>query len=102
MDREKRVAAPQKTRRGRIPRTRRKPDEARRLILDTAEARLREGGPAALVLKEIARDAGISHPTILHHFESREGLVQALLARGMDRLESALVAVVETTPPTPE
>lgn len=83
-------------------RRRRTPEEARRLILDTAEARLRAGGPAALRLKEIARDAGISHPTILHHFESREGLVQALLMRGMDRLESALEAVVETSPPTEE
>jgi AcrR family transcriptional regulator len=86
----------------RVPRKRRTPDEARRLILDTAEARLREGGPSALHLKEIACDAGISHPTILHHFESREGLVQALLSRGMDRLESALLAVVQTAPPTQE
>ncbi len=96
------VASSKRGRRTRVPRKRRTPDEARRLILDTAEARLREGGPSALHLKEIARDAGISHPTILHHFESREGLVQALLTRGMDRLESALLAVVETAPPTQE
>jgi len=87
---------------GRTPRTRRTAEQARRLILDAAEARLREGGPEALRLKDIARDAGISHPTILHHFESREGLVQALLLRGMDRLESALAAVVEAAPATPQ
>ena len=35
---------------------------------------------------------GISHPTVLHHFGSREGLVSALVARTMLGLEDELVA----------
>ena len=81
-------------------RTRRTAEEARRVILDAAERRLREGGPDAIRLQDIARDVGISHPTILHHFESRDGLTQALQMRAMDRLERELLAILETAPAT--
>ena len=54
-------------------RIRRTAEEARRLILDAAEKRLAQQGPEGLRLQDIARDIGISHPAILHHFESREG-----------------------------
>lgn len=36
--------------------------------------------------------AGVSHPTILHHFGSREGLIQALNARAMDDLTRDVIA----------
>lgn len=62
-------------------RVRRSAEEARRLILDAAEERLATQGPEGIRLQDIARDVGISHPAILHHFESREGLVRALIAR---------------------
>lgn len=73
------------------PRVRRTAEEARLLILDAAEARLRDGGPEAIRLQDIAADVGISHPTILHHFENREGLTQALGFRITERLVSDLV-----------
>lgn len=79
-------------------RTRRSAEEARRLILDAAEKRLREGGPEAVRLKDIARDVGISHPAILHHFESRDGLTHALERRAMERLEDELVEALSTQP----
>ena len=50
------------------------------------------GGPAALRLQDVAKLAGISHPTILHHFGSREGLVRALNLRALERLSDAAVA----------
>lgn len=62
-------------------RPRRSADETRSEILDAAQRRLADGGPDALRLQDIARDVGISHPAILHHFGSREGLMQALEAR---------------------
>ena len=77
------------------PRIRRTAEEARRVILDAAEKRLREGGPDAIRLQDIARDVGIAHTTILHHFESRDGLTEALQRRAMDRLQRELVAVLE-------
>jgi AcrR family transcriptional regulator len=72
-------------------RVRRTAEEARRHILDAAEKRLAEGGPEALRLQEIARDVGVSHPAILHHFGSRAGLVNALARRATERLESELL-----------
>lgn len=75
-------------------RVRRTADEARRLILDAAEARLANQGPEGLRLQDIARDVGISHPAILHHFESREGLVRALIARANTQLRDSLLGAL--------
>ena len=61
-------------------RRRRSAAETRDAILEAAERRLVDGGPEAIRLQEIAADAGISHPAILHHFGSREGLVEAMVA----------------------
>src|SRR5215468_7163932 len=62
----------------RAKRLRRTPEEARRLILETAQALVASTGPEGLRLQDIAAAAGISHPLILHHFGSREGLVHEL------------------------
>lgn len=72
-------------------RRRRTAEEARTEILDAAERRLAAAGPAALRLQEIAADVGISHPAVLHHFGSREALVQAVVERAMQNLEQDLV-----------
>jgi len=76
------------------PRIRRTAEEARSAILEAAEKRLREGGPEAIRLQEIAGDLGISHPTILHHFGSREGLTRALSQRTIERLQEDLVSAL--------
>ena len=67
-------------------RRRRTADEARTEILDAAQSRLDAGGPDAIRLQDIARDIGISHPTILHHFGSRNGLIGALDERAIRAL----------------
>ena len=69
-------------------RRRRNAAETRSAILEAAERRLLGGGPDAIRLQEIAADAGISHPAILHHFGSREGLVEAMVLRGIARLQA--------------
>jgi len=73
-------------------RIRRRPEEARALILDAAEARMTVNGPAGLRLQDVARAAGVSHPTILHHFGSREGLVRALNQRSLEALRNNVIA----------
>lgn len=83
-------------------RRRRTAEEARREILDAAERRLREAGPEGIRLQEIARDIGISHPTILHHFDNRDGLIEALQARAIERLQARLVEVLTGAPATEE
>jgi AcrR family transcriptional regulator len=73
-------------------RIRRRPEEARALILDAAEARMTAEGPAGLRLQDVARAAGVSHPTILHHFGSREGLMRALNQRSLEALRNSVIA----------
>ena len=67
-------------------RIRRTPEEARALILRAARERLSRTGPEGLRLQDIAADAGISHPSILHHFGNREGLVRALTREAAEEL----------------
>lgn len=76
---------------GPVPRRRRSAEEARREILDAAEKRLAAGGPEAVRLQDIARDVGISHPAILHHFGSRDGLTEALAERAIAALDRDLL-----------
>ncbi len=75
-------------------RVRRTPEEARRLILETAQALIASTGPEGLRLQDIAAAAGISHPLILHHFGSREGLVRALTRQAVAELRDNLVAAM--------
>jgi TetR/AcrR family transcriptional regulator, repressor for neighboring sulfatase len=77
-----------------IKRVRRTPDEARRLILDAAQAAIARTGPEGLRLHDIAAAAGISHPLILHHFGSRAGLVRALTREAVAELKEKLVAAM--------
>ena len=85
----KKKSAPGKTgqKASKKKRIRRTPEDAQAHILDAAEAILaRGGGPAALRLQDVAHQAGVSHPTILHHFGSREGLVHAINKRAFEKL----------------
>ena len=77
-----------------VKRLRRTPEEARRLILDTAQELIARSGPEGLRLQEIAAAAGISHPLILHHFGSREGLVRALVQEAVAELRDKLIATM--------
>lgn len=73
------------------PRRRLPAAEARERILDAAQRRLADEGPDAIRLKDLAADLGISHPAILHHFGSRDGLMEALEHRAMRALEADLL-----------
>jgi AcrR family transcriptional regulator len=75
-------------------RVRRSPEEARRLILETAQALIARTGPEGLRLQDIAAQAGISHPLILHHFKSRAGLLRALTREAAAEFKDRLVAAM--------
>ncbi len=77
-----------------VKRVRRSPDEARRLILEAAQAAIARTGPEGLRLHDIAAAAGVSHPLILHHFGSRAGLVRALTREAVLELRDKLVAAM--------
>ncbi len=84
------------------PRKRRTAEEARTAILDAAERLLVAAGPSGIRLQEVAADVGVSHPTVLHHFGSREGLVEAVVARALDSLHAGLLAAVAASPKSPD
>jgi AcrR family transcriptional regulator len=71
-------------------RTRRASGDVRDAILDAAEMRVRQAGPGAIRLQEVAAEVGVSHPAVLHHFGSREGLVHAVVDRAIRRLQDDL------------
>jgi AcrR family transcriptional regulator len=89
----RRRAEPETVRRARkkAPRTRRSAEEARIAILDATERRLVERGPSGIRLTDVARDVGVSHPTILHHFGSREQLVQAVIVRRVEAMSGEVL-----------
>jgi len=78
-------------------RIRRTAEDARRQILDAAELRLAQSGPAGIRLQDVAADLGISHPVILHHFGSREGLIRALTNRAVVELKDKLMVAIESS-----
>ena len=59
-----------------------------------AQALIAASGPEGLRLQEIAARAGVSHPLILHHFGSREGLVRALVQEAASELRDRLIAAM--------
>jgi AcrR family transcriptional regulator len=76
-------------------RTRRPPDEARRLILSAAEELLVVHGPAGVSVRAVAERVGMTDAGVHHHFGSRDGLLEALLRHGGRRLREELKAVTE-------
>ncbi len=55
-------------------------------------------GPAGLRLQEVARAAGVSHPTVLHHFGNRKGLIRALNLRAVEKLRTVLLPILTAAP----
>lgn len=73
------------------PRRRLDAQSARALILDATEKRLVLVGPSGIRLQDVASDAGVAHPTVLHHFGSRELLVKAVITRALGAINAAIV-----------
>jgi AcrR family transcriptional regulator len=79
------------------PRRRRTAEQARREILDAAEKQLSRSGPDSIRLQDVASEVGVSHPTVLHHFGSRDELVRAVIERAFETLQSELVGAFQMT-----
>ncbi|MEX1152789.1 TetR/AcrR family transcriptional regulator [Parvibaculum sp.] len=76
-------------------RTRRSKEEARALILEAAETLLRKGGPAAVTMRAVAGNLGITDAAVSHHFGTRQELLEALLHQGGRRLKDELNAALK-------
>lgn len=64
--------------------------DLRSTLLAGAERTLREKGVGALSLRELAREAGVSHAAPGRHFKDKQALLNALALAGYDRLGQAL------------
>ena len=67
----------------------------RTALLGDAERTLREQGIDALSLRDLARQAGVSHAAPRRHFADRQALLDALAASGFARLADEVSAAVD-------
>lgn len=63
----------------------RSPEAAQAAILDAAEQIIVAVGPAGLRISAVAKAANMAHPNIIHHFGSRDGLINAVAERVGER-----------------
>jgi len=64
--------------------------EMERELVAAAEAVLVRDGPGALTVRAVAAEAGIAPMGVYNRFGGKDGLVQALLVIGFDRLRAAI------------
>jgi len=64
--------------------------DLRAAILTEAARLVAERGADRVSLRELAREAGVSHAAPAHHFTDRRGLFTALAAQGFQMLAAAL------------
>ena len=70
-------------------------DTTRQRIIDVAAKEFRENGVAAVGLAGIMSDAGLTNGAFYSHFESKEDLVQTVLAHALSRRQATLLAASE-------
>jgi AcrR family transcriptional regulator len=68
-------------------------------MLEAAQALLVEGGPAAVNLDDVAAAVGVTRQAVLHHFESRAGLLRAVVARTWTALFAELASLDPSAEP---
>ncbi|MCD2104715.1 MULTISPECIES: TetR/AcrR family transcriptional regulator [Rhodococcus] len=72
----------------------------RQELLASAEATLERDGVDKLSLRQLAREAGVSHAAPGKHFRDRQALLDALAESGFHRMTGALERAVADAPPT--
>ncbi len=79
----------------RTTRTRLDPEVRRELILDAAERVLADRLPSEVTFEEIADAAEVSRGLVYNYFKDRTGLLVALAARTLERLDRELVTALD-------
>ena len=70
-------------------------EKARESLLDSAARKLSRYGYANLVLDHVASEAGYTRGAVYHHFEDKEQLVLAVIAREDDAWDEQVGALTE-------
>ena len=78
--------------------TPRKADVTRESILDAAAATFRTRGYSGARLRDIAARIGMKAGSLYYHFESRDTLVEAVMALGVGRTHEAVLGRLRSLP----
>src|SRR2546422_3572770 len=65
------------------------PAATRRAILAAAETLLARGGEAGLSIRELCARAGVTPPTVYHHFRDKGALLDPLVDEGFSGIDPA-------------
>lgn len=68
--------------------------DLRNALVEAATGLARIGGPQAVVLREVARRAGVTHNAAYRHFADRQELVDEVGVRAMGELASAMALAI--------
>ncbi len=71
----------------------------RERLVEAAFATVRELGVSGLTLEAVARQAGVSKGGLLHHFRSKDALVEAALGQLLAGFAARVEELVEAEPP---
>jgi len=71
-------------------------ETSRARILDAARGEFARRGFAGARLQDIAEGAGLTHPTLLYHFGSKERLYAAVIEQAMEDWAGVTAAVIST------
>lgn len=72
----------------------------RPVLVDTAVELARSTGPDGVVLREVARRAGVSHNAAYRHFADRAALLAEVSGRAMADLEAAMTSRIDAVTAT--
>jgi len=75
-----------------------KGERTRERILDVAQGLFAQSGYRSVSLREIAARAGVTHAGVLHHFDNRDAILLALMAR-RDKTQIVELAAGRATDP---
>ena len=73
--------------------------DLRRALIDAARALLEREGAAALSLRAVAREAGVSPAAPYHHFKDKSELLQAVADEGWQAMSISLGVAARDAPP---
>ncbi|WP_300163570.1 TetR/AcrR family transcriptional regulator [Solidesulfovibrio sp.] len=75
-------------------RRKKQPQLVRAQLLEATAHIVAECGPAGLTLDGVARRAGVSKGGLIHHFPSKQALIEGLFAAIVQAFEDALAALI--------
>ncbi|WP_437544924.1 helix-turn-helix domain-containing protein [Sorangium sp. So ce367] len=73
--------------------------DVKNTLLDVAYRVLEEEGASALTTRRVCEEAGVTMPTLYHHFGNRDGLLSAVHAVALEKFMAKKRALAQTSDP---